>query len=127
MEFSFLEIAGLVVIILVSAFSVAGIVVSIPLFKLINRLRFLSEKLNESLVPAVENLNRTVSNLNSGIGSVSDLTQSISSIVEQLEKIVRLARIIITSPIIKLISTGVGLAEGLRKSASEPDGKKGKN
>ncbi|HEY5500866.1 MAG TPA: hypothetical protein VIK09_02650, partial [Candidatus Humimicrobiaceae bacterium] len=39
------------------------------------------------------------------------------SIVEQLEKIIRLARIVITSPIIKLISTGIGFASGIKKIA----------
>lgn len=111
-----LEIVGLVAIILISAFSIIGIVVSIPLFKLINRLKFLAGKLNESLVPIVEKLNNTVSHLNSEINSISELTQNVSSIVEQLEKIIRLARIILTNPIIKLISAGVGLASGVKKA-----------
>ncbi len=111
-----LEIVGLVAIILISAFAIIGIVVSIPLFKLINRLKFLAGKLNESLVPIVEKLNNTVSHLNSEINSISELTQNVSSIVEQLEKIIRLARIILTNPIIKLISAGVGLASGVKKA-----------
>ncbi|GEM_PF-686206 len=111
-----LEIVGLISIILISAFAVVAIIVSIPLFKLINRIKFLSEKLNESLIPITEKLNNTISTLNTEIGSISDLTQSISSIVEQLEKLIRLARIIITSPIIKLISAGVGIAEVIKKS-----------
>ena len=114
-----LEIVGLVAIILISAFAIIGIVVSIPLFKLINRLKFLAGKLNESLVPIVEKLNNTVSHLNSEINSISELTQNISSIVEQLEKIIRLARIILTNPIIKLISAGVGLASGVKKARSK--------
>ena len=114
-----LEIVGLVAIILISAFAIIGIVVSIPLFKLINRLKFLAGKLNESLVPIVEKLNNTVSHLNSEINSISELTQNVSSIVEQLEKIIRLARIILTNPIIKLISAGVGLASGVKKASKE--------
>jgi predicted PurR-regulated permease PerM len=111
-----LEIVGLIAIILISAFAIIGIIVSIPLFKLINRLKFLAGKLNESLVPIVEKLNNTVSHLNSEINSISELTQNVSSIVEQLEKIIRLARIILTNPIIKLISAGVGLASGVKKA-----------
>jgi len=118
---NFLEITGLVAIILISAFAVAGVIVSIPLFRLLNRIRHLSEKLNESLIPMVEKLNTTVSHLNTEVGSISELTQSITSIVEQLEKIVRLARIIITSPIIKLISATVGLGEGIKKTKDKKD------
>jgi len=112
-----LEITGLVAIILISAFAVVGIIVAIPIVKLLNRIRSLVAKLNESFVPVIEKLNSTVSGLNSEIGSISELTQSAGSIVDQLEKIVRLARILITSPIIKLISTGVGLANGIKKIA----------
>ena len=111
-----LEITGLVAIILISAFAVAGIIVAIPIVRLVNRIRFLVQKLNESLIPVVEKLNNTVTHLNNEISSISDLTQSVSLIVAQLEKIIRLARIIITSPIIKLISTGVGLASGIKKA-----------
>ena len=114
-----LEIVGLISIILITAFAIIGIIISIPLFKLINRIKYLASKLNESIVRMDEKLNNTVSNLNTEIGSISDLTQSISSIVEQLEKIIRLARIIITNPLIKLISAGVGLAEGIKKSADK--------
>jgi predicted PurR-regulated permease PerM len=110
-----LEITGLVAIILISAFAVVGIIVAIPIFRLVNRIRFLAEKLNESLIPMVEKLNNTVSGLNSEIGSINELTQSVGSIMQQLEKIIRLARIIITNPIIKLISTGIGLAGGIKK------------
>lgn len=116
---SSLEIVGLVAIILISAFAIIGIVVSIPLLRLINRFRSLAEKLNESLVPMVEKLNTTVSHLNTEIGSISELTQSVGSIVEQLEKVVRLARILLTNPLIKLISAGVGFASGIKKAAGE--------
>ena len=116
---SSLEIVGLVAIILISAFAIIGIVVSIPMLRLINRFRFLAEKLNESLVPIVEKLNTTVTHLNTEIGSISELTQSVGSIVEQLEKVVRLARILLTNPLIKLISAGVGLASGIKKAADE--------
>ena len=110
-----LEITGLVAIILISAFAVVGIIVAIPIVRLVNRMRFLVQKLNESLIPVVEKLNNTVSGLNSEIGSISEFTQSAGSIVAQLEKIIRLTRIIITNPIIKLISTGVGLVSGIKK------------
>ena len=116
---SSLEITGLVAIILISAFVVVGIIVAIPIVRLVNRMRFLVEKLNENLIPMVEKLNNTVSHLNSEISSISELTQSVGSIVAQLEKIIRLARIIVTGPIIKLISTGVGLAGGIKKIAGK--------
>jgi predicted PurR-regulated permease PerM len=118
---NFLEITGLVAIILISAFAVAGVIVAIPLFRLLNRIRHLSEKLNESLIPMVEKLNTTVSHLNTEVGSISELTQSITSIVEQLEKIIRLARIIITSPVIKLIGATVGLGEGIKKTKDKKE------
>jgi len=98
-----------------SAFAVVGIIVAIPVVKLLNRIRSLLEKLNESLIPVIEKLNNTVTHLNSEISSISNLTQSVGSIVEQLEKIIRLARIVITSPIIKLITTGIGFASGIKK------------
>ena len=84
----------------------------------------LSEKLNESIVPMVEKLNTTVTHINTEVGSISELTQSITSIVEQLEKIVRLARIIITSPIIKLIGATAGLGEGIKKTRDKKDNDK---
>ena len=114
-----LEITGLVAIILISAFAVVGIIVAIPIVRLVNRIRFLVQKLNESLIPVVEKLNNTISHLNSEISSISQITQSVGSIVDQLEKILRLARIIITNPIIKLISTGIGLAGGIKKIAGK--------
>jgi predicted PurR-regulated permease PerM len=114
-----LEITGLVAIILISAFAVVGIIVSIPIVKLLNRARSLVGRLNESLVPVIEKLNNTVTHLNSEISSISNLTQSVASIVEQLEKIIRLARIVVTSPIIKLISTGIGFASSIKKIAGK--------
>ena len=75
-------------------------------------------KLNESLVPIVEKLNDTITNLNTEVSSIADLTQSISSIVEQLEKVIRLARILLTSPIIKIISASAGLFSGLSKAGA---------
>ncbi len=116
---SLLEITGLVAIILISAFAVVGIIVAVPIFRLVNRIRFLTEKLNESLIPVIEKLDNTVTHLNSEISSINEITQSAGSIVEQLEKIVRLARIIITSPIIKLISTGIGFASTIKKIAGK--------
>lgn len=116
---SSLEIVGLVAIILISAFAVAGIIVAIPLFKLINRIKSMAGKLNESLIPLVEKLNDTVDSLNVEVSSIADLTQSISSIVEQLEKIIRLARILVTSPLIKIISASAGLISSLSKDTAE--------
>jgi len=118
-----LEIVGLVAIILISAFAVAAIIIAVPLFKLINKIKFMAGKLNENLIPAVEKLNDTVTNLNTEISSIADLTQSISSIVEQLEKVIRLARVLITSPIIKIISASAGLFSGLSKSKADAEDK----
>ena len=114
-----LEITGLVAIILISAFAVVGIIVAIPIVKLLNRIRSIVEKLNESLIPVIEKLNNTVTHLNSEISSIGDFTQSIGSIVEQIEKIIKLARIVITVPVIKLISAGIGLAGGIKKIAGK--------
>lgn len=111
-----LEIVGLIAIILISALAIIAIVIAVPLFKLINKIRFLAGKLNESLIPTVEKLNDTVTNLNTEVSSIADLTQSVSSIVEQLEKVIRLARVLVTSPIIKIISTSAGLISGLTKA-----------
>ncbi len=110
-----LEAAGLVAIIFIFGFAVAGIIVAISLFRLLNRVKILAEILNDSLIPIIEKLNTTVTNLDAEISSISDLTQSMSSIVKQLEKIVRLAQILVTSPIVKLISTSVGLVNNLKK------------
>ena len=114
-----LEIVGLVAIILISALAVIGIIIAIPLFKLINRIKDMAGKLDESLIPLVEKLNDTVDSLNVEVSSIADLTQSISSIVEQLEKIIRLARILITSPLVKIISASAGLISGLSKTDAE--------
>lgn len=114
-----LEIVGIVAIILFSCFSLVGIAVSIPLIKLINRTKFLVSEVNKNLLPIVERLKTTINNLNTEISSVVDITQSVSSIIEQLEKLVRLARLLITNPIIKTISTVVGIIEGVKKVASE--------
>ena len=118
-----LEITGLVAIILISVFALLGIILAVPIFKLVNRIRLLVEKLSESLILMVEKLNNTVSHLNSEISSINELTQSAGSIVSQFEKIIRLARIIITNPIIKLISTGIDFAGGIKKAV----GKNNKN
>ena len=120
-----MNVIDTIAIIAVGAFAIVGIIVMIPLFRLIVRGRQLMEKLSESIIPTVAKLNSTVSNLNSEISSISDLTQSISSIVEQLEKLIRLARILITNPLIKLISAGVGLADGIKKSAEKERKSKG--
>ncbi|HAJ95548.1 MAG TPA: hypothetical protein DCP02_04860 [Actinobacteria bacterium] len=114
-----LEIVGLVAIILISAFAVVAVIVAIPLFRLLNRVRFMADRLSESLIPMVEKLNDTIGHLNTEVGSLTDLTQSIASIVEQLEKIIRLARIVVTSPIVKLISASAGLISGIKNSDSQ--------
>jgi len=114
-----LEIVGLVAIILISAFAIVAVIVAIPLFRLLNRVRFMADRLSESLVPMVEKLNDTISHLNTEVGSLTDLTQSVASIVEQLEKVIKLARIVVTSPIIKLISASAGLISGIKNSSSE--------
>ena len=116
---SAIEIIGIIAIVLMSAFAIVAVIVAVPLFRLINRVKLLAEKLNISLIPVVENLNTTVNHLNGEISSISELTQSVGSIVEQLEKIIRLARIILTSPIIKLISVGAGVTNSVRKAANQ--------
>ena len=110
-----LEVAGLVAIIFVFGFAVAGIIVVIPLFRLLTRMNFLAKILNNSLIPLIEKLNTTVNNLDTEISSIGDLTQSISSIVKQLKKIVSLTEVLLTSPIVKLISTSAGLFNNLKK------------
>ncbi|MEA2015695.1 MAG: hypothetical protein U9O59_03120 [Actinomycetota bacterium] len=121
-----LEIVGIVAIILISVFSLVGIIIAVPLFRLVNKLRFMADKLNENIIPVIEKLNDTVTNLNTEVSSITDLTQSISSIVEQLEKIVRLARVIVTSPIIKVISTSAGLINSLLKNDGENESEEDK-
>ncbi len=108
-----LEIVGLVAIILISVFALIGIIIAIPLFKLINKIKFMAGKLNDNIIPVAEKLNDTVTNLNTEVSSITDLTQSIGSIVEQLEKIIRLGRFLITSPVIKIISTSAGIISSL--------------
>ena len=120
---STLEITGLIAIILISAFAVVGIIVAIPIFRLLNRTRLLVEKLDGSLIPVVDKLNDTVIHLNSEIGSINEITQSAGSIVGNIEKIIGLATVIITSPIIKLIKTGIGFTNGIKKAI----GKNNKN
>jgi predicted PurR-regulated permease PerM len=112
---SSLEIIGLVAVILISVFAVVGIIVAIPIFRLLNRTRILVEKLNGSLVPMVDKLNDTITHLNGEISSINEITQSAGSIVGNIEKIIGLATVIITSPIIKLIRTGIGFVEGIKK------------
>jgi len=119
-----LEIVGLVAIILISAFAVVAVIVAVPLFRLLNKVRFMADKLSESLVPLVEKLNDTITHVNTEVGSLSDLTQSVASIVQQLEKIIRLARILVTSPIVKLISASAGIIAGMQKSASDQEDEK---
>ena len=114
-----LEIVGLVAIILISAFAVVAVIVAIPLFRLLNRIRSMADSLSQSLVPMVEKLNETITHLNADVGSITDLTQSVSSIVEQLEKIIRLARILVTSPIVKFISASAGIISGMKDSGPE--------
>ena len=113
---SSLEIIGLIAVSLISAFAVVGIIVAIPIFRLINRTRLMVEKFDSSLVPMVDKLNNTVTHLNSEIGSINEITQSAGSIIGNIEKITRLATIIITTPIIKIISTVMGFAYGMKKS-----------
>ena len=116
-----LEIVGLVAIILISAFATTAIIVAVPLVRLLNRVRFMADRLSESLIPMVEKLNDTVSHLNTEVGSLADLTQSITSIVDQLEKIIRLARIVVTSPIVKIISASAGIISGLGKAGQDQE------
>ncbi|MHB1377098.1 MAG: hypothetical protein ACYCXB_06700 [Candidatus Humimicrobiaceae bacterium] len=120
---SSLEIIGLVAIILISTFAVVGIIIAIPIFRLLNRTRLMVEKLDRSLIPMVDKLNNTVTHLNSEIISINEITQNASSIVGNVEKIMGLATIIITSPIIKLIRTGIGFTNGIKKAL----GKNNKN
>ncbi len=113
-----LEIVGLVAIILMSAFSIVAIILSVPLFKLLIKANNIVGSLDNRIDPMVGELNSIVGNLNTEVATINDITKSAGSIVEQLEKIVRLARIIITSPIIKLISTTAGIVSGLKREQS---------
>ena len=82
-----LEVAGLVAIIFVFGFTVAGIIIAIPLFRLLNRVKFLTEILNGSLISLIEKSNSTVNNLDTEIRSIGDLTQRMISLIKQLEKV----------------------------------------
>jgi hypothetical protein len=111
-----LEIVGLVAIILMSAFSIVAIVLAIPLFKLLSKANRIIGSFSNKVDPMVDDLGSMVNKLNLEIASINDITQSAGSIVEQLEKIIRLARIVVTSPIIKIISTASGLISGVKKT-----------
>ncbi|HEY5500662.1 MAG TPA: hypothetical protein VIK09_01610 [Candidatus Humimicrobiaceae bacterium] len=114
-----IEIVGMISIILISVFSVIGIIISVPLFKMIVRLKNTAEKINDSIMPIAEDLNRTVKKLNDEIGTIGNLTESISSIVEQLGKIIKLARILITSPVVKIVSTAAGFMSAMSKNPNK--------
>lgn len=114
-----LEIVGIISIILISAFSIIGIIISVPLFKMLVRLKQTAEKINNSLMPIVDDLNVTVKKLNDEIGSIGQLTQSAGSIVEQLEKIIKLARILITNPVIKIVSATAGFMNAMSKDSKK--------
>ncbi|HAX17901.1 MAG TPA: hypothetical protein DCY00_04830 [Actinobacteria bacterium] len=116
-----LEIVGIISIILISVFSLIGIIVSIPLVKLLIRIKKLAEKLETSLFPVVDNLNQTVLKLNNEIAGINEITQNVSSIILQLEKVIKLARILVTSPVIKIISTFAGVMHAM---ANEEKNKK---
>ncbi len=119
-----LEIVGIISIILISVFSLIGIIISVPLIKLLIRIKKLAEKLENSLFPVVDNLNHTVSKLNSEIASINEITQNVGSIILQLEKVIKLARILVTSPVIKIISTFSGMMQAM---ASDGKNKKDKS
>ncbi|HHT78264.1 MAG TPA: hypothetical protein GXZ93_00445 [Actinobacteria bacterium] len=108
-----LEVVGIISIILISVFALVGIIISIPLVKLLIRIKSLAEKLEKNLFPVVENLNQTVSRLNSEIASINDITQNVGSIILQVEKVIKLARVLITSPVIKIISTFAGVMQAM--------------
>jgi molecular chaperone GrpE (heat shock protein) len=124
-----LEILGLITIILVSIFSLIGIIVSVPLIKLLSRIRVLAENLTESILPVIENLKNTVEKLNSEISEINEITKSASSIVSELEKIVKLARVVVTSPVIKIISAFAGIISTFSKESDKTKSriKEGKN
>lgn len=114
-----IEIVGIIAIILISVFSVIGIIISVPLFKMLVRLKNTAEKINGSIMPIAEDLSITVKKLNDEIGTIGNLTQNVGSIVEQLEKIIKLARILITSPIVKIISTAAGFMNAISKDPNK--------
>ncbi len=114
-----LEIVGLVAIILMSAFAIVAIIVAIPLVRLLSKANNIIGSISSKIDPMVDDLNSIVSNMNSEVSSINDITKSTGSIVEQLEKVVRLVRIIVTSPIIKIISTAAGVFSGVKKASEE--------
>jgi hypothetical protein len=114
-----IEIVGIVSIILISVFSIIGIIISVPLFKMLVRLKNTAEKINELIMPIAEDLNITVKKLNDEIGTIGNLTEGVRSIVEQLEKIIKLARILITSPVIKIVSTAAGFMSAMSKNSNK--------
>ena len=114
-----IEIVGIVSIILISVFSIIGIIISVPLFKMLVRLKNTAEKINESIMPIAEDLNITVKKLNDEIGTIGNLTEGVRSIIEQLEKIIKLARILITSPVIKIVSTAAGFMSAMSKNSNK--------
>jgi molecular chaperone GrpE (heat shock protein) len=122
-----IEIVGIVSIILISVFSIIGIIVSVPLFKMLVRLKNTAEKINESIMPIAEDLNITIKKLNDEIGTIGNLTEGVRSIVEQLEKIIKLARILITSPVIKIVSTAAGFMSAMSKNSNKNKEEKGDN
>jgi len=114
-----IEIVGIISIILISVFSLIGIIISVPLFKMLVRLKNTAEKINDSIMPIAEDLNITVKKLNDEIGSIGGLTESVSSIVQQLEKVTKLARLLITSPVVKIVSTAAGFMSAMSKNSNK--------
>jgi len=114
-----IEIVGIIAIILISVFSLIGIIISVPLFKVLVRLKQTAEKINDSLMPVTDELNITVKKMNEEIGNIGQLTKSVGSIVEQLEKIIKLARMLITNPVIKIVSTAAGFMNAMSKDSKK--------
>ena len=114
-----IEIVGIISIILISVFSVIGIIISVPLFKMLVRLKNTAEKINDSIMPIAQDLNITVKKLNDEIGTIGNLTQSVSSIVQQLEKIIKIASLLVASPIVKIVSTAAGLMSAFSKDTNK--------
>ena len=121
-----IEIVGIISIILISVFSVIGIIISVPLFKMLVRLKNTAEKINDSIMPIAQDLNITVKKLNDEIGTIGNLTQSVSSIVQQLEKIIKTASLLVASPIVKIVSTAAGFMSAFSKDTNKnKENKKG--
>ena len=114
-----IEIVGIISIILISVFSVIGIIISVPLFKMLVRLKNTAEKINDSIMPIAQDLNITVKKLNDEIGTIGNLTQSVSSIVQQLEKIIKIASLLVASPIVKIVSTAAGFMSAFSKNPNK--------